>query len=483
VYELAKEYTTTSKVIIDILGRHNIVAKNHMSSVDDDAKVIIERTFARKTGMPDTANTARASQSDQLTTRNEEHVASPAKDTQVSTQQPQNRPGYNNRQQPQSRPVNNNQQQPQSRPVNKNQQQPQSRPGHNNQQQSQNRPNYNQQQSQNRPGSNNQQQPQNRSNYNQQQSQNRPGGSNQQQSQNRSNYNQQQSQNRPGGNSQQQSQNRPNYNQQQSQNRPGGNNQQQPQNRPGYNSQQQPQNRPNYNNQQQPQNRPGYNNQQRPQAASPYANQQRPAGSDNRSAGQQTSQFQNRRSNNNFRNSGSSGSSNRNSQPRSNQRNQPGRNQSGRVKVEMPKPQSIKIGESITVKDLAGKMGREVGEVIKKLMSLGTMVSINQEVDFDTATILGGEFGVAVEVIPPEEDPTEIPEIEDDEKDLVYRPPVVTVMGHVDHGKTSLLDSIRQTHVTSQEAGGITQHIGAYQVMCQGKKIVFLDTPGHEAFT
>lgn len=153
------------------------------------------------------------------------------------------------------------------------------------------------------------------------------------------------------------------------------------------------------------------------------------------------------------------------------------------MKVEMPKPKSIKIGESITVKDLAGKMGREVGEVIKKLMSLGTMVSINQEVDFDTATILGGEFGVAVEVIPPEEDPTEIPEIEDDEKDLVYRPPVVTVMGHVDHGKTSLLDSIRETHVTSQEAGGITQHIGAYQVMCQGKKIVFLDTPGHEAFT
>ena len=472
VYELAKEYTTTSKVIIDILGRHNIVAKNHMSSVDDDAKVVIERTFARKTGMLDTASTSRVSQSDQLTAKSEEYVTSPTKDTQMSTQQPQNRPGYNNRQQPQNRPVSNNQQQPQSRP------------GYNNQQQSQNRPNYNQQQSQNRPGSNNQQQ-----------SQNRPGSSNQQQSQNRPSYNPQQSQNRPGSNNpqqpqnrpsynnQQQSPNRPNYNQQQSQNRTGSNNQQQSQNRPGYNNQQQPQNRPNYNNQQKSQSRPGSNNQQRPQAASPYANQQRPAGSDNRPAGQQNSQFQNHRSNNNFRNSGSSGSSNRNSQQRSNQRNQSGRNQSGHVKVEMPKPKSIKIGESITVKDLAGKMGREVGEVIKKLMSLGTMVSINQEVDFDTATILGGEFGVAVEVIPPEEDPTEIPEIEDDEKDLVYRPPVVTVMGHVDHGKTSLLDSIRETHVTSQEAGGITQHIGAYQVMCQGKKIVFLDTPGHEAFT
>jgi len=483
VYELAKEYTTTSKVIIDILGRHNIVAKNHMSSVDDDAKVVIERTFARKTGMLDTASTSRVSQSDQLTAKSEEYVTSPTKDTQMSTQQPQNRPGYNNRQQPQNRPVSNNQQQPQSRPGYNNQQQSQNRPNYN-QQQSQNRPNYNQQQSQNRPGSNNQQQ-----------SQNRPGSSNQQQSQNRPSYNPQQSQNRPGSNNpqqpqnrpsynnQQQSPNRPNYNQQQSQNRTGSNNQQQSQNRPGYNNQQQPQNRPNYNNQQKSQSRPGSNNQQRPQAASPYANQQRPAGSDNRPAGQQNSQFQNHRSNNNFRNSGSSGSSNRNSQQRSNQRNQSGRNQSGHVKVEMPKPKSIKIGESITVKDLAGKMGREVGEVIKKLMSLGTMVSINQEVDFDTATILGGEFGVAVEVIPPEEDPTEIPEIEDDEKDLVYRPPVVTVMGHVDHGKTSLLDSIRETHVTSQEAGGITQHIGAYQVMCQGKKIVFLDTPGHEAFT
>lgn len=152
-------------------------------------------------------------------------------------------------------------------------------------------------------------------------------------------------------------------------------------------------------------------------------------------------------------------------------------------KQEPVRPTHIKVGESLSVKELASKLGREVNEVIKKLMMLGVMATINQEIDFDTASLIASEFGATVEELPPEVDPTVIPEIEDDPASLLPRPPVVTVMGHVDHGKTSLLDAIRQTHVTSQEAGGITQHIGAYQVVQQGKKIVFLDTPGHEAFT
>ena len=143
----------------------------------------------------------------------------------------------------------------------------------------------------------------------------------------------------------------------------------------------------------------------------------------------------------------------------------------------------IELSGSLTVKELAEKMGREVSEIIKKLMLLGVMASINQEVDVDTATIVAEEFGVTVTEVEPEEDPTDIIEIEDAPETLKPRPPVVTIMGHVDHGKTSLLDVIRQTNVTAGEAGGITQHIGAYQVRYNDNKITFLDTPGHEAFT
>ncbi|WP_144462044.1 translation initiation factor IF-2 [Bacillus pumilus] len=154
------------------------------------------------------------------------------------------------------------------------------------------------------------------------------------------------------------------------------------------------------------------------------------------------------------------------------------------VKPKKELPEKIEFTNSMSVGQLAEELGKETAEIIKKLMMLGVMATINQELDKDTVELIASEYGVPVEeVIILEETELEKYEVEDKEEDMQVRPPVVTIMGHVDHGKTTLLDSIRKTKVVEGEAGGITQHIGAYQIEENGKKITFLDTPGHAAFT
>jgi translation initiation factor IF-2 len=143
---------------------------------------------------------------------------------------------------------------------------------------------------------------------------------------------------------------------------------------------------------------------------------------------------------------------------------------------------NLKIEEVVTVGDLAHRMGVKAADVIKKLIEMGMPTTVNQLLDADTAALLAQEYGFVVENVAPEVESL-IDQEEDRAEDLRPRPPVVTIMGHVDHGKTTLLDAIRQSNVTGSEAGGITQHIGAYEVEHNGRRVVFLDTPGHEAFT
>ena len=329
--------------------------------------------------------------------------------------------------------------------------------------------------------------------------------SNQQQNQRPSGQGQQrpsgQGQQRPSGQGQQrpsgQGQQRPSG---QGQQRPSGQGQQRPsgqgQQRPSGQGQQRPsgqgQQRPSGQGQQRPsgqgQQRPSGQGQQRPSGQG----QQNPQGQGNRDGKKSEKDFQSKETkafsgnNNNNNNRNKRGGNNNN---RSRQNNNRGKqNQSHapqpQVKKEKELPAKITFSESLTVGELAKKLYREPSEIIKKLFMLGVMATINQDLDKDAIELICTDYGVEVEEeILVDTTDLEVYFTEDKEELLSERPPVVTIMGHVDHGKTTLLDSIRHTKVTAGEAGGITQHIGAYQVEENGKKITFLDTPGHAAFT
>ena len=429
VHEYAKQVNRTSKEVIEELGKINVKVTNHMSMLDNEAKAKLDQRFGKGGSTP----------SDKKTGQNDRK---PASNT--------------------SRPAGNTQNKPaEGRPQREEQQ------GGNRPAQGQNRQGQGTQGS-NRPAQGGQRQGQgtqgaSRPQGGQRQGQGTQGG------------------NRPAQGGQRQGQgtqggNRPTQGgQRQGQGTQGGN-------RPTQGGQRQGQgtqggNRPTQGDQRQGQgaqggNRPAQGGQRQGQAAQTG---NRPAQGGGQRQGAQGAQGGNR-------------PAGRGGRPPARGINQGRRRHrpAPMPKVEKPLPEKITFYESLTVGELANKLGREPSEIIKKLFMLGVMATINQELDKDAIELICAEYEVEVE----EEiriDVTDLEiyfeEAEETEGELTERPPVVTIMGHVDHGKTTLLDSIRDTKVTQGEAGGITQHIGAYQIEAEGKRITFLDTPGHAAFT